>query len=151
MSNREGENHAIQLPFDILLGLLYGKGDPDQTIIISTRAGQDSDCNPSNSGGILFTTIGFSKLPERFTSALDPKGKFSHTPYDFPTLIDVSKKLVRQAVARSGGRIDKASDGREALVLPVAAPKPSPFQAVYEPGAIAGSNFTAEEKDQIGK
>ena len=55
------------------MGLLYGKGDLDETIVISTRCGQDSDCNPANSGGILFTTVGFSQLPARFTSALDPK------------------------------------------------------------------------------
>ncbi len=35
----------------IVMGLLYGKGDPDQTIVIATRCGQDSDCNPSNAGG----------------------------------------------------------------------------------------------------
>jgi len=31
----------------IVMGLLYGKGHPDQTIVISTRCGQDSDCNRS--------------------------------------------------------------------------------------------------------
>ena len=36
----------------IVVGLLYGKGDPDKTIIISTRCGQDSDCNPSNAAGM---------------------------------------------------------------------------------------------------
>lgn len=71
----------------IVMGLLYGGGEPDKTIIIATRCGQDSDCNPSNAAGVLFTTIGFSKLPERFTSALDPKGNFSHTPYNFPKLV----------------------------------------------------------------
>ncbi|MHC4463418.1 MAG: ADP-ribosylglycohydrolase family protein [Planctomycetota bacterium] len=90
----------------IVMGMLYGEGDPDKTIIISTRCGQDSDCNPANSGGVLFTTIGFEKLPDKFKSALNPEGKFSHTPYNFPTLIEVSKKLVRQAVERAGGRAD---------------------------------------------
>ena len=46
-----------------LVGMLYGKRDLDETIIISTRCGQDSDCNPSNAAGVLFTTLGFSKLP----------------------------------------------------------------------------------------
>ncbi len=41
----------------VLMGLLYGKGDLDQTIIISCRCGFDSDCNPSSSGGVLFTTL----------------------------------------------------------------------------------------------
>ncbi|HKC86233.1 MAG TPA: ADP-ribosylglycohydrolase family protein [Blastocatellia bacterium] len=33
----------------IVLGLLWGKGDFDKTLDISTRAGQDSDCNPLRS------------------------------------------------------------------------------------------------------
>ena len=57
---------------------------------------QDSDCNPSNAGGVLFTTMGFEKIPDRFKSALHPKGKFSHKPYNSSTLVEVSKKLVQQ-------------------------------------------------------
>jgi len=100
----------------IVMGLLYGEGDPDATIVISTRCGQDSDCNPSNAGGVMFTIIGFKNLPDKFKSALNPEGKFSHTPYNFPMLIEVSKKLVRQAVERAGGRIEKAG-GEEVFVI----------------------------------
>ncbi|MBC8372922.1 MAG: ADP-ribosylglycohydrolase family protein [Planctomycetes bacterium] len=132
----------------IIVGLLYGKGDPDQTIIISTRCGQDSDCNPSNAGGVLFTTIGFSKLPERFTSALDPKGKFSHTPYDFPTLIEVSKKIVRQALKRSGGSVE-TTGGKEIFVIPVIEAKPGKAVSVYKPGPVDNSKFTEAEMVKI--
>ncbi|MHC4086121.1 MAG: ADP-ribosylglycohydrolase family protein [Planctomycetota bacterium] len=133
----------------ILMGLLYGKGDPDQTIIISTRCGQDSDCNPSNAGGILFTTIGFSKLPEKFKSALNPEGKFSHTPYNFPTLINVCEKLVRQAVKRTGGSTEKDSNGEEVFVIPGRKPRPSRLERSWEPGLIAYSRFTADELDKL--
>jgi hypothetical protein len=133
----------------IVMGLLYGKGDPDQTIIISTRCGQDSDCNPSNSGGVLFTTIGFKKLPERFKSALNPEGKFSHTPYNFPTLVKVCEKLVRQAVKRAGGRIEKNADGEEVFVIPVAKAKPTKLEQCWEPGPIANSKFSEKERSQI--
>ena len=37
----------------VALGLLYGKGDFAKTIEVSTRSGQDSDCNPSSAAGIL--------------------------------------------------------------------------------------------------
>jgi hypothetical protein len=131
------------------MGLLYGEGDPDKTIVISTRCGQDSDCNPSNSGGILFTTIGFKNLPDRFKSALNPEGKFSHTPYNFPTLVEVSKKLVRQAVERAGGRMDRNDDGREVFVIPVQKPKPSKLEQCWEPGPAADSTFTDAEMAQI--
>jgi hypothetical protein len=135
----------------IVMGLLYGKGDPDQTIIISTRCGQDSDCNPSNAAGILFTTIGFSNLPDKFTSELDPQGKFSHTPYDFPTLIEVSKKLVQQAVKRSGGSIEEDTEDEMVLLIPMTEPKPSKLEQCWAPVPIANSKFTEDEMRKIKK
>ena len=133
----------------IVMGLLYGEGDIDKTIIISTRCGQDSDCNPANSGGVLCTTIGFSKLPDKFKSALNPEGKFSHTPYNFPMLIKVSEQIVRQAVKRAGGRIEKGADGKEVFVIPVEKPKPSVFEQCWEAGPVANSRFTEEEMVKI--
>jgi hypothetical protein len=133
----------------IVMGLLYGEGDPDKTIIISTRCGQDSDCNPSNAGGILFTTMGFEKLPDKFKSALDPEGKFSHTPYNFPTLVQVCKKLVHQAVKRQGGKILKNKEGQQVFIIPVRKPNPSDFEQCWEPGPIANSRFTQRQMVQI--
>jgi len=133
----------------IVMGLLYGQGDMDQTIIISTRCGQDSDCNPANSGGVLGTVIGRSKLPEKFTSAIDPEGKFSHTPYTFPALVAVSEKLVRQAVVRCGGRIEKDAAGSEVLVIPVVAPKPGKLEQCWEPGPAANVRFDEAEQAKI--
>ncbi len=133
----------------ILIGLLYGDGDMDKTIVISTRCGQDSDCNPSNAAGVLATTIGFEKLPDRYTSAIDPKGRFSHTPYTFPKLIDVCRKLARQAVLDAGGEIDAPGSDREALLIPAAKPEPTALERSWEPGPIADSRFTPAERAQI--
>ncbi|UCG58484.1 MAG: ADP-ribosylglycohydrolase family protein [Phycisphaerales bacterium] len=133
----------------IVIGLLYGEGDPDKTIVISTRCGQDSDCNPSNSGGVLFTTIGFENLPDKFKSALDPEGKFSHTPYNFPTLVEVCEKLVREAVVKAGGRIETDGDGKEVFVVPVRKPRPSALEQCWEPGPSANSRFTEAEMGKI--
>jgi len=133
----------------IVMGMLYGEGDPDQTIIISMRCGQDSDCNPSNAGGVLFTSMGLSAIPERFVSALDEEGKFSHTPYSYPKLVDVCNQLTRQIVIKQGGRIEKDEDGREVFVIPVQKPKPSALEQCWEPGPIANSRFTEEEMSQI--
>jgi len=133
----------------IVMGLLYGKGDPDQTIIISTRCGQDSDCNPSNAGGILFTTIGFKNLPEKFTSALNPEGKFSHTPYNFPMLVEVSKKLVHQSVLRAGGRMETNAEGREVFVIPIREPQPGRLEQCWQAGPVANSRFTEAEMAKI--
>lgn len=133
----------------IVMGLLYGGGDMDKTILISTRCGQDSDCNPANAAGILGTVIGRSKLPEKFTSAINPKGVFSHTAYTFPALIEVSEKLVRQAVIRNGGRIEKDAHGQEVLVIPVLAPQPSQLEQCWDAGPPANIKLTTQEQAQI--
>jgi len=134
----------------IVIGLLYGNGALDRSIVISTRCGQDSDCNPANAGGIIGTVIGRAKLPEEFTSAINPNGHFSHTPYTFPLLVEVSEKLVRQAVVRAGGKIEKDSAGKEVLVIPLQQPKPGKLEQCWEPGPVANSKFTEEEMEQIG-
>ena len=133
----------------IVMGMLYGKGDPDQTIIISTRCGQDSDCNPSNAAGILFATIGFENLPEKFKIALDPEGKFSHTPYNFPTLIGVCEQLVRQAVANCGGKVHVDDQGNEHFVIPRQKPRPTRLEQCWEATPSAGSHYTEEEMAKI--
>lgn len=133
----------------VLMGLLYGKRDLDQTIIISCRSGQDSDCNPSSSGGVLFTTVGFSRLPDRFTKKLDEVKVFSHTAYNFPALLDVCEKLARQILARQGGRIEKNTAGEEEFVIPIAEIKPSELELSWSPGPIANSRYTEEEMARI--
>jgi hypothetical protein len=133
----------------VLMGLLYGAGDLDQTITISCRCGFDSDCNPSSSGGILATSRGLANLPERYYRKLNEKAIFSHTAYTFPALIDVSEKLARQALAKAGGRIEKNAAGEEVFVIPVKGPTPSRFENLKQPGPIAGSLFTDEEMAQI--
>lgn len=133
----------------IVMGLLYGKGDPDQTIIIATRCGQDSDCNPSNAAGILFTTIGFKNLPEKFKIALDPWGKFSHTPYNFPTLVRVCEDLARDAVANCGGKIQANEQGEECFMIPVQSPRPSRLERSWDPGPATESRYSKQEMAKI--
>jgi len=133
----------------VLMGLLYGAGDPDKTIIISCRCGSDSDCNPSSSGGVLFTSLGLSKLPARFYRKLDEKAIFIYTAYNFPALVDVCEKLARQAVVRSGGRVEKDANGEDVFVIPVRSPVPSRFEDLKRPGPIAGSLYTDEEMRRI--
>jgi hypothetical protein len=133
----------------VLMGLLYGQGDLDQTMVIACRCGQDSDCNPSSSGGVLFTTLGFSKLPPRFTRELSQTTDFSHTAYNFPALIDVCEKLTRQAIVKEGGRIERNASGEEIFVIPLSPVNPSPLELSWDPGPIAGSKFNAAELAQI--
>ena len=132
----------------IVMGLLYGNRRMEDTIVIAMRCGQDSDCNPSNAGGVLGTTIGKSKLAPKFISELDPDGVFSHTAYNFPALVEVCEKLARQAVVKYGGRIEKTDDG-DVFVIPVQEPKLGKLEQCWEPGPPANSVFTEEEKKKI--
>jgi len=134
----------------IVMGLLYGQRDPDKTIIIATRCGQDSDCNPSSAAGILFTSLGMENIPEKFTSALNTDTVFSHTEYSFPALLAVSEKLARDAIVRAGGSIVLEESGAETLMIPRAAPVPFPLEQTWTPGPIADSRYTeAELAEQI--
>jgi hypothetical protein len=54
----------------VVLGLLYGDGDLARTMEISTRAGQDSDCNPASSGAIIGTIAGYKNIPEYWSKGL---------------------------------------------------------------------------------
>jgi len=133
----------------VLIGLLYGKKDLDRTIILATRCGQDSDCNPSNAGGVLFTTLGFSQLPPRFTEKLKEDVEFSHTAYTFPKLLEVCEKLAREVLVREGGRVEKDANGEEIFVIPVNKVVPNPLELSWAPGPIADSVFTEEEMAKI--
>ncbi|MHC5183613.1 MAG: ADP-ribosylglycohydrolase family protein [Planctomycetota bacterium] len=133
----------------IVMGLLYGQGNIDQTIIISMRCGQDSDCNPSSAAGVLLTSMGIKQVPEKFKSALDPEGKFSHTPYTFGKLIEVCEKLTRDAVLRNGGKIEKDASGQDMFVISVKKAVPSEPQKSWAPGPVASSKFTEAEMEQI--
>jgi len=133
----------------VLMGLLYGKGDLDRTIVISCRCGQDSDCNPSSAGGVLFTTVGFANLPDRFTKALDEKTVFSHTAYNLPRLFEVCEQLARQVVVAEGGKVERDAHGKEFFLIPVKPAKPGDLELSWAPGPIAGSRFSEEEMARI--
>lgn len=133
----------------VLMGLLYGKGDPDRTITIACRSGQDSDCNPSTAAGVLFTAMGYSRLPARFTEHLDESARFSNTAYSVPALLNVCESLTRQLIRRSGGRVERDASGEEVFVIPVRPPRPSKLELSWAPGPIAGSRYSPAEMARI--
>ena len=134
----------------IVMGLLYGGGDMDNTIIVSMRCGMDSDCNPSNAAGILATSLGVEHLPDKYKTGIDDTTKFSFTAYDFPSLLKVCEDLSRDAVVRAGGSIEKNAEGMEGYIIPIQTPVPAPLEQCWEPEEIAGEvNFTSEEMEKI--
>lgn len=99
----------------ILLGMLYGEGDLDKTILLSTRCGQDSDCNPSSAASILGNFYGASGLPEKYASGLDyTKTKFSYTNYNFTQTLNLNLSLTKEVLENSG--VTKNADGKYVIM-----------------------------------
>ncbi len=104
----------------IVMGLLYGNGDFLKTIEISTRCGQDADCNPSNAAGVLGCMKGFKGLGDA-TAGIPAMAdtKFAFTDYSFNTLIPACRRMTEQLIVRAGGTVT-----RDAYQIPVQSPQP---------------------------
>ena len=129
----------------IVLGLLYGQGDLDKSMVISMRGGWDSDCNPSNVGGILMCTRGAKALSAKYTEKLDFERKFGYTAYNLKSLSAVCEKLARAVVVRCGGRVEKDANGKEWFVIPDQVPEPDAFVPSWNAGSVAGSTYGEDE------
>lgn len=92
----------------IALGLLYGGGDFEKTLQVATRAGQDSDCNPSNAAGVLGVMTGYRRIPERWKSGIEAVAdqKFDYTDYSFREIVESTFRRALAMTERNGGRQD---------------------------------------------
>ena len=84
----------------IVMGLLYGEGDPVKTLEISTRCGQDSDCNPSNALAVLGVIKGFSGLPAEMQDGVMAIGDsiFINTTYSFNSAVTSTNKYAHDLI-----------------------------------------------------
>jgi hypothetical protein len=93
----------------IAIGLLYGEGDPMKTLDITTRCGQDSDCNPSNALAVLGVIKGFSGLPEYMQQGVKAIGDslFINTTYSFNSAVKATDAYARDLIVKDGGSISE--------------------------------------------
>ncbi len=117
----------------IALGLLFGKGDFGQTIEISTRSGQDSDCNPSSAGGILGVMLGYDRIPDLYKSGIPAIAdkKFDYTDFSFKTVVESTEKRARALIRQTGGQVEG-----DTLMVKAQKPKP-PKLEVWNFGTVA--------------
>ena len=89
----------------IVMGLLYGDGDPLKTMEITTRCGQDSDCNPSNAMAVLGVMNGFKKLPAYLTKGvLEYKDSiFINTNYSFSKAVENTYNYALNLIQKESG------------------------------------------------
>ncbi len=106
----------------IALGMLYGEGDFGKTIEISTRAGQDSDCNPASAAGVLGVAMGYSRIPNEWKGGIPAiqSEKFRYTDYSFVTIVDSTVRRAVALVEKNGGRREG-----EKLLVRTQAPQPA--------------------------
>lgn len=91
----------------IVMGLLYGNGDPMKTLEITTRCGQDSDCNPSNALAVLGVIMGFSNLPDYMKSGVEAIGDsiFINTNYSFNSAVVSTFNYAVKLIKDNGGEV----------------------------------------------
>ncbi len=118
----------------IALGLLYGAGDFGKTMEISTRAGQDSDCNPSSAAGILGVALGYRGIPAEWKNGIDAIAdkKFSFTDFTFHSIVASTEKRAIALAQKTGGRIEG-----DTLVVKVQQPKPAKLEMWDDYGSPA--------------
>jgi hypothetical protein len=112
----------------IVMGLLYGGSDPVKTMEITTRCGQDSDCNPSNAMAVLGIMKGFSGLPVSYQEAIKSMGDsvFINTNYSFNKAVEQTFQYAHKLAAQNGGKATK--DGLE---VKIQQPQPSPLEVAF--------------------
>jgi hypothetical protein len=106
----------------IALGLIYGDSDVERTLEISTRAGQDSDCNPSSALGILGVMLGYRGIPETWTAGIPAIAdeRFSYTNHSFRSIVESTRERAVAWVERHGGRLEG-----DVLLVPIQEPVPA--------------------------
>jgi len=112
----------------IVMGLLYGEGDPQKTLEITTRCGQDSDCNPSNAMAVLGVIKGLSGLPHAYREAVLAIGDslFINTNYSYNKAVDQTMKYAKELTIQNGGTATNTE-----LKIKVQTPEPFALEVAF--------------------
>lgn len=118
----------------IALGLLYGGGDFEKTMEISTRCGQDSDCNPSNAAGILGVMRGYEAIPAKFKANLPQleDKQFDFTDYSFNDIVASTERRALKLIAANGGKVTAKQ-----VQVKTQTPAPPPLEQWHPGHAVA--------------
>ncbi|SMD12237.1 ADP-ribosylglycohydrolase family protein [Pedobacter nyackensis] len=109
----------------VVIGLLYGQGDFTKTLEISTRAGQDSDCNPSSAAGILGVILGYDKIPQKWITPLKKAEHrdFSFTKVSLNKVYEMGYNHALKNILKNGGSVRD-----DQVIITISAPKTVRFE-----------------------
>jgi len=105
MNNDKGWFQAAQNIAFLIIGLLYGRGDFEKTILYAVNCGDDTDCTAATAGSIMGIILGEDGIPEKWKA---PIGRgirtvsidIMHNNIDIPDTIDIlTDRTVKQAIA----------------------------------------------------
>ncbi len=119
----------------VVMGLLYGDGDMDRTLEVSTRCGADSDCNPATAAGILGTMLGYSNISEKWLRNIREVEdlNFDHTDISLNRVYRMSFDHALRMIERNGGEVR----GDE-VVIRVQKPEPVRLEQSFEGLSLVG-------------
>lgn len=112
----------------VVIGLLYGNGDYGKTLDITTRCGQDADCNPSTAGGILGTLIGYEKIPAYWKAGLEGSEDipFKYTSTSLNRVYEMGYRHALENVRRHGGSVEASG-----ITITQQDPRPVKFERSF--------------------
>lgn len=127
----------------VVMGLLYGNGDYTTTLDISTRAGQDADCNPSTAAGVLGTIVGYKNIPAKWKMGLQEieDMNFSYTTISLNKVYGLTYKHALEMIKRNGGKVED-----NAVVIKTQAPTSVKFEKSF-PGIFPLARVSARNKE----
>lgn len=113
----------------VVMGLLYGNGDFTKSLEISTRSGQDADCNPSSVGGILGTVLGYDKIPAYWKMGLKEAEAidFKYTTMSLNDVYEIGYQHALKNIAKNGAKVTDTN-----VTIPVEAPVSVAFEKSFD-------------------
>jgi ADP-ribosylglycohydrolase len=113
----------------VVMGLLYGNGDFTRTFEISTRCGDDADCNPASAGGILATITGYKNIPDYWKQGLKEVEPidFKYTTISLNDAYELSYKHALELIKKNGGEVTDTD-----VKIKVQTPEPVPLEVAFE-------------------
>ena len=125
----------------IAMGLLYGDGDWEETLVVSTRCGQDNDCNPSNAAGVLGCILGYEGIPEIYRRSIPSIAERSSAIPTTASIVSPMSAPSWLATSSARGRPRPAAGRPRGLVRPApSSPGPGRDRAVHRRGCVRRSH-----------
>lgn len=113
----------------IVIGMMHGEGDFGKSIDISTRCGQDSDCNPASVAGIMGAMMGYTNIPGYWKQGLIEveNRNFPYMSVSLNDVYNISYSHALQMIQKNGGTVSG-----DQIMVPVQQPNAVKLEQGFE-------------------